>query len=162
MKICSIYCNKPTNVIHFSTKITVAAYYKRNMRFPTNVITITFAGIYYVCGDVKIFIVITFHKYNNTINNGRSGGFMAYKYLIWTDLVLCIRKMLLVNEDHLSHTHTHRCPQCCASLRECVLIKMSRKQQQPVRRGLTWRKWILGCFGFLRVSELISALIHRP
>lgn len=36
------------------------AYYKHNTQFPTNVITIKFAGISYVCGDVKIFIVITY------------------------------------------------------------------------------------------------------
>ena len=50
---------------HTVCQYGVAAYYKRNTRFPRR--------NYYVCGDVKIFIVITSHKCNNTMNNGRGG-----------------------------------------------------------------------------------------
>ena len=88
--------------------------------------------------------------------------FVAYKYLVKTDVFICISKMLLVNEDHLSLSHTPLFA-CCASLPKWMFyIQMSQKQQPVPRCGLTWRKWILGCFGFIVVSELISALIYRP
>lgn len=60
-------------------------------RLPTNVKTITFAGIYYTCGEMwekllTINSVITSYKCNNTINNGPHGSIilsMGGKSHLW-------------------------------------------------------------------------------
>ena len=68
--LCQVQCTdcnaRQCNNVHkcntFSTDVIAAPYYKCNTLFPTNVITIAFEGIYYVCWEVKIFIAITSHK----------------------------------------------------------------------------------------------------
>ena len=66
------------------------------VRFPTDVITITFAGIYYVCGDVKNVIVITSDKCNDTMNNDHCGCclfvclYTYWYYWLWVHLLILL------------------------------------------------------------------------
>ena len=74
-------CNKPTNVIHLHLYNVIGTVYdKRNKRFPINVITITFAGIYYICGEVKILkVYIIVYKKNKILYSTMGNGSYSEK-----------------------------------------------------------------------------------